>query len=507
MNGGTIAEQAGRYHGMAFDETPNVTRNVGWPPRQFSAAVSRISNELAPVTPPFNMRSPVAGQGNDSIISTREMLDVCDVPDPTEFRARAAPSADSLQIRSLTQPRAAHVLMERGTSSDWCELIPDTVSALYRETVCAKNAVSGARPGCEEHVAVSLDTPSKMDEGIEPTLRKISLAAYELPDTPGLRAMFQRRFYEHRGLDQAYVTLRPNPQQMWEEQERESFFCQRDRLAADARQFFDRVAVPRAAVKLSVDPSFTDKQIFEAMYREKNGIVLGEDHDSRASKKLVMDNMHCLKELGVATLYLEHVCTDLHQAALTDYFSTSGEGLPMQEHLKTFLDYLDRKNLIEQDKPYSFRKLVEKARDVGIKVIAIDCLASYRVRDMCDPRIRLKVMPYFASAKIAQYQSASGSARWLAFVGSSHTNRIPKAPEIVELSDEIGGGRTFDASRKGLGVAELTDGIGVRLTSAGSRPFFEEDRGVIYMQERQLIRADYHWNHPMEDAVSSGAND
>jgi len=217
---------------------------------------------------------------------------------------------------------------------------------------------------------------------------------------------------------------------------RDSFFKLRNKLQKDARKIIAQPLPGRPTIP-SVSPGISHGDLLEDLYRHSNGVVIGEKHSSIASKKLIIDNMPLLARQDVKTLYLEHVLSDLHQADL-DRFAETGY---MSKSLLHDLKKLDLGHQTDADGVYTFEQLVIKARANGLEVRAIDCAASYHIREIDHPALstRQQMFSYFASRTIRKHQEVMGTHKWIALVGNSHANTYEKiVPGLAELEGGIG---------------------------------------------------------------------
>ncbi len=78
-----------------------------------------------------------------------------------------------------------------------------------------------------------------------------------------------------------------------------------------------------------------------------------------------------MKNLGVTTLFLEHLKHDLHQQELDDWFK-GRIAIPIET--TEFLKRLDETYKLSF--PYSFTELVYKAHEAGLRIVALDSSAS-----------------------------------------------------------------------------------------------------------------------------------
>lgn len=246
-------------------------------------------------------------------------------------------------------------------------------------------------------------------------------------------------------------------------------------LANVADNFFKQLTHPARTVAPSLAAT-SDPQIFEALFDQKNGIVLGEHHDQIASKQLLIDNMRELKRQGVKTIYLENFHTDIYQTEIDAFLATPDASMPTS--LRAHINTLAVGNHIDPAGPYAYRDLLEAARTNGIHVQAIDCAASsyidtlYR-SDLTTPDwvvLRLRRTNYFGSAVIRKHQAMRGNDKWVALVGEAHAYTSEGVP----------------------GIAELTDSLSIRIKPDGTRRGIEPGR----THEAQHTRPDYIWWRP-----------
>lgn len=80
------------------------------------------------------------------------------------------------------------------------------------------------------------------------------------------------------------------------------------------------------------------------------------------------------------------------------------------------------------------------AQKQGIRIQPIDCMASYRQawEGAPLPYIRQKMMNYFAHLTINADQAVRGPGKWVALVGSTHSNTFEGVPGLSELQGAVG---------------------------------------------------------------------
>jgi len=248
------------------------------------------------------------------------------------------------------------------------------------------------------------------------------------PDTrEGLRARVESP--SDKPFSGRYFSLTPNDPI-------DQFFVVRQRLLKDVNAFYADLHLPDRPAMPLIAANASPKTALKQLYEQARGLVIGESHNSVASKQFLIDNMSVLAKQNVNTLYMEHLLTDLHQADL-DAFARTGE---MPEALHTYLQDLDRGHFTDKTGRYTFLNLVKTANTHRMRIRAIDCIASYRTAGLPDPadNVRLKMMNYFADTVIRADQAALGSGKWIALVGNAHVNTMNGAAGVAELEGVIG---------------------------------------------------------------------
>jgi hypothetical protein len=217
----------------------------------------------------------------------------------------------------------------------------------------------------------------------------------------------------------------------------------RKRLYRDAIRFYENPVLPSRPPIPQLDPAASAEEIIEKTLENARGLVIGESHDGIGSKQWLIENMELLASKNVKTLYMEHLLTDFHQAAL-DSFARTGV---MPKELESYLKALDVGNMTDPLERYTFLEVVREAGKQGIHVQAIDCMASYRLNGMdiisgqervIDETARQKMMNYFARSIIRTDQAARGAHKWAALMGNSHSNTFEGVAGVSELEEAIG---------------------------------------------------------------------
>lgn len=212
----------------------------------------------------------------------------------------------------------------------------------------------------------------------------------------------------------------------------------RKRLYRDALDFYSTLRLPERPPVPTLAADATAEEIIGKILEHARGLVLGESHTAIGSKQWLIENMQLLASKQVKSLYMEHLLTDFHQAALDEFFQTGS----MPTKLEAYLKALDVGNMTDPLERYTFLELVKEAGKQGIHVQAIDCMASYRLNGMYLPlgneTARQKMMNYFARLMIRADQSARGAHKWVALMGNSHSNTFEGVAGVSELEEAIG---------------------------------------------------------------------
>ena len=225
-----------------------------------------------------------------------------------------------------------------------------------------------------------------------------------------------------------------------------------DLLQSDAQIASARAVFPRRPSVPLLPADATPVAVIDAVLDRSHGMVVGEAHHGIASKQFLIDHMPHLRAHDVQTLFMEHLLSDDHQAAL-DAWHASPPGSPMPSVIAAYLRQQDTGHMEEhcvdlqwQERyrqlqlSYCFTTLAQSAQRCGIKIVAADCHASYGVHagglssTAESSKTRTEVMNYFASEKI---QRRELPGKWIAFVGNTHANTYHGVPGIAEQTGAL----------------------------------------------------------------------
>ncbi|MGB3124046.1 MAG: membrane-targeted effector domain-containing toxin [Pseudomonas sp.] len=288
-----------------------------------------------------------------------------------------------------------------------------------------------------------------------PAVTATHFAEFDIPDA--LRLDIDRMRMGSRGLDVHYSHATGKDVTALN-----TFSQIRERLRTRAKAFFADLTLAQRGSLADIAKASTEQALFERVYAQKLGLVVGEGHSAQSSKRLLIDSMKQLKKHGVKTLYMEHLFTDLHQEALDTFHSS----LKMPPILENYLGNLDRGHMLDYRGPYTFTQVLKAANKHGIRIRALDCTASYHVKGINDLDARLQLFNYFANEVIKADQLVQGPHKWVAFMGSMHTDMHLGVPGIVQLQDAVS-----------LHVRDTAPEL-ARPLHRGSWELVEEDQGV-----------------------------
>lgn len=220
-------------------------------------------------------------------------------------------------------------------------------------------------------------------------------------------------------------------------------FAIQSRLRRHARHFFKTFQAPTGPLVLPAR-DLSPELIFEHLFNQRNGLVMGETHTHTLSRRLLIEQMPALQRQGLKSLYLEPFNTDLHQHLL-DTFNVSPTA-PLPRALKERLQWMDTHHSAAS--PHTYSRLVAQAHAQGIQVMALDATACAQItpatlsapgaaRTLADQLDRVTVFNFFAYKKISFDQQAQGPHRWVALVGHGHCSTLQGIPGLADLTGAV----------------------------------------------------------------------
>lgn len=297
-------------------------------------------------------------------------------------------------------------------------ILPDTVSAAlsrgdYRMTMApASQVLPTAGPS---RAVPAPDAPSHYSE-------------FDLPAS--FKTHLDEMVHSHRDLDARYGFGSGHPY----EAAFDGFKSTRSRLENSAKAAFATYTPPARSTFVELGTAASEEAFVKQLYKLKRGLIIAEAHADKSSKQFLIKYMKLLKEQGVKTLYLEHLLTDLHQLELDVFYNT----LKMPENLKRYLRAQDIGHMVsDYTGTNTYTNVVKAANKAGIRVRALDCTASYHVKDMRDLSARESMFSYFANEVIKADQAALGPHNWVALMGTAHADIYQGVPGIAQLQDAV----------------------------------------------------------------------
>lgn len=192
-------------------------------------------------------------------------------------------------------------------------------------------------------------------------------------------------------------------------------------LVEQAKLYFRSNPAP-----LPVDFTFkaeeTDKEILASVYKEYQGLCIGEAHDHVSPKKFLIDNMETLRDLGVKTIFYEGLLYDEHQSLLDLYFDTPDAEIPIL--LQTLLE--DRSDQYGFQRPYTHLDLLRKAKQCGIRIVGINTSVS---TEACGEK---QENPFWSRLWAMNFQAPQiierekGDGLYIALMGQAHAPTMTK---------------------------------------------------------------------------------
>ncbi|MCU1761239.1 membrane-targeted effector domain-containing toxin [Pseudomonas sp. 14P_8.1_Bac3] len=285
--------------------------------------------------------------------------------------------------------------------------------------------------------------PSPVREPTPSTSDTSAIASAEttLPDTALFRSPYEVPLPLRGKLKQTAVapgdrTLRDDVSSFSSDSPVQAFKALRKKLHEAATGFYADLGLAQRPAIPTIDPASSAESFIDWWIEHFNGLVIGESHAEIGSKQWLIEQMPTLSRKGVKTLYMEHLFTDFHQAALDNFASTS----VMPRDLELYLQGLDQGHMTDPSQRFNFLELVKEANRHGIRIQALDCMASYRLEGMYDlnQTTRQQMMNFYAHTVIDADQAVRGPHKWVALMGNSHANTYEGVTGVSELSEAVG---------------------------------------------------------------------
>ncbi len=202
----------------------------------------------------------------------------------------------------------------------------------------------------------------------------------------------------------------------------------------DVEQYFEKAMKAFSAKPAVINNRFSNADLdgidneydlLAHLLKESEGVCIGESHEDKFSKKVLVDHMAELKKKGVNTIYMEHLFGEEHQELLDQFYEISGNEMPSA--LKKHLKMLDDGHIRNEDisTKYGFTALVKAAKENGIRIHAIDDANLWKTGGdglgSSNGQQRIAGLNFFAFEEINRHRKeVAGENRYIIFVGSAH---------------------------------------------------------------------------------------
>lgn len=166
------------------------------------------------------------------------------------------------------------------------------------------------------------------------------------------------------------------------------------------------------------------------MLKDHDGIVIGELHSDKTSKKFILDQMETFKKCGVETLFLEHLFYETIQEDLDAFFSSPSDEFP------PILSKILEREETHPDNCLNYKAMILAAKKEGIRSVAIDTNLSYQAgfdksKGSEGPE-RYLGMNYTAAEII---KKEKGSGKFVVLAGSAHSSKCEGVIGLREILD------------------------------------------------------------------------
>lgn len=249
----------------------------------------------------------------------------------------------------------------------------------------------------------------------------------------------------------------------------------RQLLQSSARGFFKNlpwIIQPARPAMPEISSLMALADLVDGVFESASGLVVGETLDRIASLRFLIESMPALAR-HAKTLYMRGLLSDFAQVELNRYF-TSGN---MTVDLRTYLSSLGT----DPGGRFNPLELVQVARANGVRVQAIDCAASYKMKTPLPAVDEQMMSTYLTNDIMTGDVYLNSPEKWIVVTDAHNTN-------------------TF---RGLLGISELKGGIGLRIDEVGAGaelgvdvdPGIEVPRGsspggTVRQGNPDLLRAD-----------------
>jgi hypothetical protein len=249
----------------------------------------------------------------------------------------------------------------------------------------------------------------------------------------------------------------------------------RQLLQSSARGFFRNlpwIIQPARPVMPAISRLMTLADLVDGIFESASGLVVGETLDRIASLRFLIESMPALAR-HAKTLYMRGLLSDFAQVELNRYF-ISGQ---MTVDLRTYLNSLGT----DPGGLFNPLELVQVARANGVRVQAIDCAASYKMKTPL-PAVDEQMMSTYLTNDIMTgdvYLNSPG--KWIVVTDAHNTNTFRGLLGISELKGAIG----LRIDEVGIG-----EELGVDVDPGIEVPRGSSPGGTVRQGNPDLLRAD-----------------
>ena len=200
-----------------------------------------------------------------------------------------------------------------------------------------------------------------------------------------------------------------------------------------AKEFFEALSIKELPCVDFKNTNCKDpKEILRACYENNQGLILGEAHNCIAPKKFLIDNMSCLKKLGVNILFLENVCYHTLQPLLNRYYES-----PPNSEMDPFLEEV-LKNVEKSLKNirFNYANVVKVAKEEKIRVVAIDLIKNkadnqWIVND--GDASRLTTLNFHGYQVIKRTMSQESASKFVVLCGAGHMTTMDDVHGFAQI--------------------------------------------------------------------------
>jgi hypothetical protein len=223
------------------------------------------------------------------------------------------------------------------------------------------------------------------------------------------------------------------------------------KVVTEALKYYENLSPEKSklpTVELKSEES--TKQMIEKFLKEAKGICVGESHWDGGPKKFLIDHMGLFKQLGVTTLFMEHITSSSMQDILDDYLNGPETKLP--PILREYIECLSERCGV--DGKYDFEALIVAAKKAGIRIVGVESdvsLAAGKNKKLKLVNFTQRVQAMNYEAKKIIDREMKGDERFIALLGSAH---------LVTINNN---------GDQCLGVANLTNSVAMLVRGCGPK--------------------------------------